>query len=149
MDENLIINRVSQILFNRYHLESAARYTNPVTVTELSTDYLTTTLQLNGEKLILKVDTSGYLKERGISILQTPFSFAVGKRRRFGDVYLNDKLRMICAYRLIGVIQRAKAALNELVFSDKYNELKTLISSARKEPERILLFGYTTTYYES
>ncbi len=129
MNENYIISRINQILFNRYHLAQASNYALPVEVPELSTDYLTTTLYLQGDKLFIKTDTSDALKERGINLLPSPFVFVCGKKRKRGDVFINDRLRLITGYRLTMVVKRALSELKELKFEkDKYISIWNIIS---------------------
>lgn len=121
MNENYIISRINQILFNRYHLCPASNFAHPVIVPELSTDYLTTSLYLLNDKLYIRTDTSDQLKERGVFLLPSPFIFACGKKRKRGDVFINDNLRLITGYRICQVIKRALSEMRELKFEkDKY-----------------------------
>jgi len=148
MNENYIISRINQILFNRYHLCQASQYVNPVEVPELSTDYLTTTLYLQGDKLIIKTDTSEQLKQRGVALLPSPFVFACGKKRKRGDVFLNDQLRLITGYRICQVIKRALSELKELKFEkDKYCNIWHIITEGIKIPEA-LIFRWNPRPYD-
>ncbi len=129
-------------------MNSAALYVNPVEVPELSTDYLTTTLYLQGDKLFIKTATSEQLKQRGVFLLPSPFVFACGKKRKRGDVFINDNLRLITGYRICQVIKRALSELKELKFEkDKYISIWNIISEGVRVPEA-LIFRWNPRPYD-